>query len=204
MKLTKKQAASNRKAIVEAAAQMFRKRGVDGVGLNDLMKNAGFTRGGFYNHFESKEALVGEAFALSFDEALRTLAQTLSAAPPGEGEAFLAALTGYLSAPHRDAADGGCPTAAFVIDAARQGEEVQRAYAAGIERYLSLFETQMGAKKGASSKQDGARPRARAIEMLSGMMGALVLSRAVARVAPGLSEEILATGRSRLVRNNAP
>jgi len=35
---------------VTAAARLFRERGVDGVGLNELMREAGFTQGGFYNH----------------------------------------------------------------------------------------------------------------------------------------------------------
>ncbi len=58
MGVSKKQTAKNKQAIVTAAARLFRERGVDGVGLNELMREAGFTQGGFYNHFDSKDSLV--------------------------------------------------------------------------------------------------------------------------------------------------
>jgi TetR/AcrR family transcriptional repressor of nem operon len=61
--VSREKAAENRRAIVAAASQLFRERGVDAVGLNELMKQAGFTQGGFYNHFESKAALVAEVLA---------------------------------------------------------------------------------------------------------------------------------------------
>ena len=52
--VSREQAAENRRAIIAAATQLFRERGVEAVGLNELMKHAGFTQGGFYNHFESE------------------------------------------------------------------------------------------------------------------------------------------------------
>ena len=66
--MSREQAAENRRAIVAAATQLFRERGVDAVGLNELMKHAGFTQGGFYNHFESKAALVAEVLASAMAE----------------------------------------------------------------------------------------------------------------------------------------
>ena len=61
MKVSREQAAQNRERIVEAAAQRFRERGFEGIGVADLMKEAGLTHGGFYGHFSSKEDLIGEA-----------------------------------------------------------------------------------------------------------------------------------------------
>src|SRR5260370_17810597 len=58
--VSREQAAENRRAIVAAATRLFRERGVEAVGLSELMKQAGFTQGGFYNHFESKADLVAE------------------------------------------------------------------------------------------------------------------------------------------------
>ena len=60
MGVTKEQAVHNRERILAAAERLFRQKGVDAVGLAELMKEAGFTQGGFYNHFASKEALVFE------------------------------------------------------------------------------------------------------------------------------------------------
>jgi TetR/AcrR family transcriptional repressor of nem operon len=53
MGVTKKQAVYNRERILAAAERLFRQKGVDAVGLAELMKEAGFTQGGFYNHFAS-------------------------------------------------------------------------------------------------------------------------------------------------------
>src|SRR5712675_2703584 len=66
--VSREQAAENRRAIVAAATRLFRERGVEAVGLNELMKHAGFTQGGFYNHFESKAALVAEVLASAIAE----------------------------------------------------------------------------------------------------------------------------------------
>src|SRR5215207_7239218 len=61
MKVSREQAARNRERILDAAAQLFRERGFEGIGVADLMKEAGLTHGGFYGHFSSKEDLVAEA-----------------------------------------------------------------------------------------------------------------------------------------------
>src|SRR5882724_11130591 len=63
MRVSREAAARHRRTIVETAGRLFRERGLDGVGLAELMKEAGFTHGGFYNHFASKEALAAEACA---------------------------------------------------------------------------------------------------------------------------------------------
>ncbi len=61
MKVSKEQAAANREEIVHQAARLFRERGFDGIGVAELMKNAGFTHRGLYGHFDSNEQLIAEA-----------------------------------------------------------------------------------------------------------------------------------------------
>ena len=61
MRVSRVQADENRERIIDTAAQLFREKGFDGIGLNDLMHAAGLTRGGFYGHFESKQDLVVQA-----------------------------------------------------------------------------------------------------------------------------------------------
>src|SRR5687768_11195234 len=68
MRISKEQARENRERVVETASALFRERGFDGVAVADLMRAAGFTHGGFYNHFETKEALAAEALTRAFDE----------------------------------------------------------------------------------------------------------------------------------------
>ena len=182
MRLTRDKATSNRKQIVEAAATLFRARGLDKVSLTDVMQEAGFTHGGFYNHFSSKEELAAEAVACAFKEFTGNLAMVLNAADAPDN-AFAAAIAGYLALAHRDASGGGCPTAALIMDSARGGEKVQAAYADGIETYLDLFADRLGGEP--------AEAKRHAMVMLSGMVGALAIARAVKDARPALSAEIL-------------
>src|SRR5258705_11708681 len=73
--VSREQAAENRRAIVAAATRLFRERGVEAVGLSEMMKHAGFTQGGFYNHFESKADLVAEVLASAIDDGTAEVAK---------------------------------------------------------------------------------------------------------------------------------
>ncbi len=191
MRLSKQQAAKNRQDIIDAAARLFRERGIDGVGVADLMKAAGFTHGGFYNHFESKEALAAEACAAAFEGAIAAMTKLLGKTESG----FRKYIDKYLSQAHRDEPDGGCPTASLAADAWRQGDEFQAAYTEGIRGFLAIFEEQLAKTTG---KKASASARERALRTLNEMVGALVLSRAVAGADAALSEEILRASREKL------
>jgi AcrR family transcriptional regulator len=97
MGVSRQQAAENRRAIVTAAGRLFRERGVDGVGIADLMKAAGFTQGGFYNHFQSKDALV----AAVMEKAIKDGAANLVAAIERTKTYRKYKATFHASAPHR-------------------------------------------------------------------------------------------------------
>jgi AcrR family transcriptional regulator len=47
-----------RRRILEVAAEAFAERGYTGTSLSDVLKASGVTKGGFYFHFPSKEALA--------------------------------------------------------------------------------------------------------------------------------------------------
>ncbi|WP_457493200.1 TetR/AcrR family transcriptional regulator [Streptomyces sp. P5_D11] len=177
-RITKEDKARNRQNILEAAGRMFRSQGIDAVGIAELMKEAGLTHGGFYNHFASKNDLAVEVCGASFAASLGGLARTIEDGP------------GH-------APDGGCPSASLVTDAGRQSEAVQSAYAEGVEGYLTGFAAEFlreAEEKG--HELDPGEARHRAIRLLSEMVGALMLARAVRHVEPELSDEILQTGRS--------
>jgi TetR/AcrR family transcriptional regulator, transcriptional repressor for nem operon len=191
----------NRERIVEAAGDMFRSQGVDRAGIADLMKAAGFTHGGFYNHFPSKDALVVEVCKASFADSLGQLARGIEAGPTESGTALSGVVGGYLSAGHRDAPEGGCPSASLVVDAWRQGETVQAAYAEGVEGYLSGFAGALIAEAAERGEDLGPEPaREQAMRLLSEMVGAMALARAVHRAEPALSDEILDVSRRHLTR----
>jgi len=123
--------------IVETAARAIRRAGCQGVGVADIMKEAGLTHGGFYAHFPSRDALLVEAL----DRAGRDSAERMDshvAQRVAKGQSPLRALiTSYLSDEHAHNIEGGCPVAALTAEMPRQVPEVQ---AAGRERVLRLIE----------------------------------------------------------------
>src|ERR1700759_4172988 len=121
MRKSKQEAAETRQRIVESAAAEFRRNGIAGTGLADLMAAAGLTHGGFYKHFESKEQVVDESLALAIESMVEEWQRTLSASPGSRG--LEDAIAGYLSAEYRDNVAGGCPFVAL-------GGEVSRSSAA--------------------------------------------------------------------------
>lgn len=183
MGVSRQQAAENRSAIVAAAERLFRVRGVDAVGLTELMKEAGFTQGGFYNHFKSKDALVAEVM----EKAMQDRADSPNA---GSLDAQVAS---YLSAAHRDNVEAGCPLSGFAGDAPRLTDAARACYAHGLATYLDRLERMVAVEGGTP-----AQTRRDAIVVFSQMVGALVLSRAIAGTEPALADEILAAGRGAL------
>ncbi|MGK8209460.1 TetR/AcrR family transcriptional regulator [Burkholderia cenocepacia] len=184
MGVSRQQAAENRSAIVAAAERLFRARGVDAVGLTELMKEAGFTQGGFYNHFKSKDALV----AAVLEKAMADRADS-----PGAGS-VTQQVASYLSAAHRDNVEAGCPLSGFAGDAPRLTDAARACYAQGLAAYLDRL-----AGKVATDDATAQQSRRDAIAMFSQMVGTLVLSRAVAGVDPAFADEILDAGRQALV-----
>ena len=180
MKVTREQAAQNRERIVETAARVFREKGFDGIGVADLMKTAGLTHGGFYGHFASKEALLGEAAGRALDGAGDEWRTRMAAHPD---DPLGAVVRAYLSPAHRDNPGIGCAMSALGADIARAGPAVRDAVT---ERARAQFALLAQAAPGDS----GEERRARAIATYAAMIGAMVLARTVSD--PALSEEILA------------
>src|SRR6218665_3237183 len=116
MKVSKAQSAENRQAILEAAARLYREHGLAGVGVAEISREAGFTHGGFYGRFESKQALAAEACEQAFAVSLPRLQASLQR-HEGDARPFF---QGYLSPAHRDGAGRGCPMPALAVDAARE------------------------------------------------------------------------------------
>jgi TetR/AcrR family transcriptional regulator, transcriptional repressor for nem operon len=184
MRKSREEAAQTRKRIVTTAAGEFRKNGIVASGLNDLMKAAGLTHGGFYKHFESKDQLVTEACA----EAVETAIFERLASAVSEGTGAAAA---YLSTDHRENPAAGCPLSAIGSELARNDEKTR---AVATDGFLKLVEIMAG--------QFGKVPpdvaRRRALVAVSTMIGALTMSRVVTD--PELSAEILKVAEQSLAK----
>jgi TetR/AcrR family transcriptional regulator, transcriptional repressor for nem operon len=191
--ITKQQAVANREAIVSAADGLFRERGVEAVGLNELMGAAGLTRGGFYNHFASKDALVDTVLATAMAIGSSNLDRAITTARSGGSDPLTERIDWYLSPEHRADIEHGCPNASFAGDARRLDPTARAHYAKGLaenlDRITQIVDT--------PELSDGER-RARAIALFSEMAGALLLSRAVADADPALADEILDSARTDL------
>ena len=179
MRITRQQAEANKARMVEAAAALFREKGFDGVSVADLMRAAGLTHGGFYNHFDSKEALEAAACEAVF---ARSVAKMEAVADAEDRErAFEDYRRRYVSREARDAPAASCPMVAFAGDVSRQSAPVRDAYAEGLRAYLDAF-----------ARASGEEERRAAIRRFCELVGALTLARSVAAADPELSDEILA------------
>ena len=149
MKVSREQAAQNRERIVEAAAQLFRERGFDGIGVADLMQEAGLTHGGFYGHFSSKEDLIAEASARALT---RSLALWRNCAEGASGDPLSAGAGVYLTSKHRDNPGAGCLLAALGPDVSRQGPPVRRAVTGYVRAAVDLLTKLVPGKSGAARR----------------------------------------------------
>jgi len=179
--------------IVKKASVRLREKGAHGIGVADLMKDAGLTHGGFYAHFDSREALVIEAFAYAMDrgtERWRKLAEQT----PAE-QRFATIVDSYLTPLHRDDPGHGCAIPTLGAEIARESPKTRKAFAAKLEQMIEMLAAQI---------PDFPRKAARkqAMAAIATMMGALVM----ARVAGDgeFSDEILGAGREAVMDRTTP
>src|SRR5471032_1369427 len=173
--------AEKHQRILTQAARLFREKGFYGVTVGEIMKATGLTHGPFYNHFASKEALMAESTLHGSAHSREGLAAA-TASP----EAMRDYVRDYLSTGHRDGPGDGCVLAALAGEVRNQ-PAVRPAFTLHLKSIIAKFTTHFPWKKKANPRQD-------AIVMMSAMVGAVALARAVDDAA--FSEEILASVRS--------
>ena len=159
-RVSKEQAGRNRQAVVEAASRLLRAKGLDGVGIRELMTAAGLTQGAFSRQFASKEALAAEACALAFEGAERAFVAALQGGSSGQSRRLVDDYFRPKPAGH------GCPMATLSIDAARTPEDsaVRAAFAQGLERLAHVVA--------------GDPPAPERLVLLAAMVGTSILGRA--------------------------
>lgn len=181
------QKAETHKQIVDAAAREFRGRGLQGIGIADLMSQVGLTQGGFYAHFKDRDALVAEATVCAATQSLCRLMEAAAASPGKEVEAML---DFYLSPEHRDDPAHGCLLPALAAELARQSQPVRSAFTESLKVNMSKIGRFMPGR-------DEKSRRAQAMMLVSGMAGGVLLARAIDD--PKLSSLLLASVRSQLL-----
>ncbi|MDW3686301.1 helix-turn-helix domain-containing protein [Cupriavidus sp. CV2] len=186
----REQSDENREVLLATASRLFRERGIDGVGVAEIAREAGLTHGALYAHFRSKDDLATEAFtqALALSrEAFR-----------GEGTRRKRSVSGYLdyllSPLNRDEPGRSCPMTASASEIGRHGKDISARFAKGFQEKASAFEAVM----------DEAIPEAErrrlGLAIVAAEIGAMAAARAVAKSDPSLSDEILKAVHAMLVK----
>jgi AcrR family transcriptional regulator len=194
MRYSSNHKAETRQRIIGEAARRFRKHGIEGTGLVPLMKALGLTHGGFYAHFESKDALVQASLEAAAEQTLERWQAAPAAAPaeavpelaaPAGAEPVRAVIDDYLSTRHRDEPGEGCPLPTLAAELGLRGQPSATTDAMIAQMTALLADCRLAAGPG-----DGG------IVALAAMVGALTLARAVSDRAA--SDGILAAVRAAL------
>src|SRR5687768_9167704 len=122
--------------IVATAARAIRRGGFHGVGVADIMKEAGLTHGGFYAHFPSRNALLAEALERAGQASSESIARR-AASRKDNTSTFRALVDGYLSDAHLQSCETGCPVAALASEMPRQAPEVREVAAQRVRSLLA-------------------------------------------------------------------
>jgi len=179
--------------IVKRASVKLREKGAHGIGVADLMKEAGLTHGGFYAHFDSRDALVVEAFTHAMDRSTEHWRKQSETAPADKRLSTI--VNSYLSPLHRDNPGQGCAVPTLAAEIARESAKTRRAFAARMQQMIEMLAKQFpGVPPKVARKQ--------ATAALATMMGALVMARVAGT--SELSDEILKSGRDAILDRAKP
>lgn len=175
--------------IVDVAARAIRRAGYRGVGVADIMKEAGLTHGGFYAHFDSRDALLIEAIEHAGEGNLASLSEVMERRLRKGGTRFRALVETYLHEAHIEIREDGCVIAALASEMTRQEDAVR---AAARRRVVALVSFVRSALPDGAAKDDA--------ELVTAtMVGALQLARALGGKA---GRDILAQTRQALIERH--
>ena len=178
----------NRASLLRAASRLFRQKGMDGVGVAEIAKEAGLTHGALYKHFPSKDALAAEAFYYAI--AIKNAAKGRS--DEERTRSFEERIDAMFSVKHRDNLANGCPMTASASEIARQGTGVAASFTRAFKEAVTALEVSIKGKMPASKRRE------LAVSALAAQIGAMAVARAVAKIDPSLSDEVLRSVRQTL------
>jgi len=177
--------------IVDVAAKAIRRAGYRGVGLADIMQQAGLTHGGFYAHFASRDALLVEAMARAGQDNIDSLSKAVARRMAKGGTRFQALVDTYLHEAHLARTEDGCVIAALASEMHRQDDVVREEARRRVQAMVDLVQAALPAGSEASE----------ATVITVTMVGALQLARTLGGTA---GRAILAQTRQALRKRYAP
>jgi TetR/AcrR family transcriptional regulator, transcriptional repressor for nem operon len=165
MPYTREHKVKTRETIVESARRLFSRHGFSGVSIDEIMAEAGLTRGGFYNHFQTKDELYAEVVT----HALACRKSQVAKGGCAEPRTIRDFVSAYLSQAHFEDRETCCPLMALPSDVARGGEPVKRAYRQVLEYMIGFLERELG----------GSQARDRALALAALCIGGMAVARAI-------------------------
>jgi TetR/AcrR family transcriptional regulator, transcriptional repressor for nem operon len=171
MRRSRSDAAETRERIVSTASKMFMTKGLEAVGMRDIMSAAGLTPGGFYRHFESKEQLIAEANRGAFDRLLAMFETQTRAMSPGEALDKIVSL--YLNQSQGEGNTFLCPLSMVGTELGHCEPQVRAVAADGYQRLVQLVADRVS-ELGRDLGRDAALTTASGV--VSTMTGAVMLA----------------------------
>jgi TetR/AcrR family transcriptional repressor of nem operon len=153
--------------ILDAAARALYRKGAAGVGVAEVMREAGLTHGGFYAHFESRETLLGEALEHGSRRSAAAMRERMEKRIDAGVTPLRALVEEYLSERHMAAQDAGCPVAALGSDMARSADLLREASVHKVSALIALVRRTLAP----------GQPEAEAAVIAATMSGALQMAR---------------------------
>lgn len=181
MKVTKEQAQQNRQALLDAAGRLFKKHGIDGIGVAEVSREAGLTPGALYKHFADKQDLAAQAFSHAFRRGF----DRVNAPRPGGERDVDTYLKAYLNPRRRDDLEAGCPLIATACETGRQGEQLSQSFAE------AFVEFRAGVESVLPDTMDAAQRAALASVFVAAFVGANAISRGVVKADRALADQVL-------------
>lgn len=175
--------------IVDVASKAIRRAGYRGVGVADIMKEAGLTHGGFYAHFDSRDALLVEAMARAGQENMASLSAVIEHRLSKGETRFQALLETYLHEAHMERTENGCVIAALSSEMTRQEDAVRAEACRRVEAMVALVQSSL--PRGCDESE--------ASVVAATMVGALQLARTLGGEA---GRSLLAQTRQTLIKRH--
>lgn len=188
MRISKEKAAENRAALIRAASKLFRERGIDGVGVAEISKEAGLTHGALYAHFRSKEELALEALSYGLDQTASRMYSTTINGMPDLGSY----LDDYLALDALYDYANRCPMSASASEIGRQDKAISARFAEGYMVMVRAFERQI------ADNEPGSDALARAMVVVATMIGSIAIARGAAKGNPQVAEQVLKAARAKI------
>jgi TetR/AcrR family transcriptional regulator, transcriptional repressor for nem operon len=182
--------AETHQKIVKDASRRVRTEGMTGAAVSAVMRDAGLTHGGFYKHFESKDALLMESLSEAFREIADRLAQAAEQSQPQT--AWKAIVKTYLSLEYCDHVEYGCPLPSLAAELARADKAMKPRIYEELKKYRSRMLPFMPGQRTTDKERAF-------FSIFSTMVGAIEIARMLPE--PAMREKVLASARDLLLRS---